>query len=191
MGRSTTWMSGREEYGKLPTKSFGPLKRQRRMAPPPVSQSKINLRDEIPEEDRGLIEVGVEVKGRNEKSCEEIEVEDEIIEEEEKHEVEESYEEIEVEDEEYEEEEEEIYEIEGKNEESCEEIEEAAAANNGGQGDIADTVKRSGNGSISVTLTDPELLDCPVCFCALTTPVFQVSFLLNFLILQSFNKKNN
>ncbi|XP_031253240.1 E3 ubiquitin-protein ligase SINA-like 10 [Pistacia vera] len=162
MGRSKTWISGREDDGKRPIKSFGPNpKRQRKVAP--VSQSKINLRDEIPEEERGLIEVRVEVKGRNENSCEEIEVgvEDKVRNEE-------SCEAIEVEDERIEEEEK----HEEEDKESYE-IEEAAAANNGGKGESADTVKRSGNGSISVTLTDPELLDCPVCFDALTTPVFQ------------------
>lgn len=36
----------------------------------------------------------------------------------------------------------------------------------------------SGKGSISVTLTDPDVLDCPICFISLTIPVFQVSVLL-------------
>ncbi|XP_044505391.1 E3 ubiquitin-protein ligase SINA-like 10 isoform X2 [Mangifera indica] len=196
MGRSRTWISSREEDVYGPVKTIGPkLKRPRRVSP-----SRINLRDEIPDKDGGNIqpgvavggrdersceeiEVGVEDRGKSEESCEEIEVEDDRTEEEEEYEVEESYEEIEEDDEECEEEDEEkeedediegkeSYEI-GRNEDSCEENEEAAAANNGGKGGSSDTAKLSGNGSISVTLTDPELLDCPVCFLPLTAPVFQ------------------
>lgn len=31
----------------------------------------------------------------------------------------------------------------------------------------------------SVTLTDPEVLDCPICYDPLTSPVFQVCFFLH------------
>ncbi|KAI9162052.1 hypothetical protein LWI28_023334 [Acer negundo] len=45
-----------------------------------------------------------------------------------------------------------------------------SAANNR---DRTDVVGPSRNGSISVTLTDPEVLDCFICFDPLTIPVFQ------------------
>lgn len=37
----------------------------------------------------------------------------------------------------------------------------------------------SGDGSICVTLTDPDVLDCPICLEPLNSPVFQVCFLSN------------
>ena len=36
----------------------------------------------------------------------------------------------------------------------------------------------SRDGSISITLTDPEVLDCAICYEALTIPVFQVGLYL-------------
>lgn len=52
----------------------------------------------------------------------------------------------------------------------------------GGKGNkTADPVKHSNNGPVSVTLNDPEVLDCPVCYEPLTIPIYQVCFLLKVL----------
>lgn len=40
--------------------------------------------------------------------------------------------------------------------------------------------------SDSVTLTDPEVLDCPICYNPLTSPVFQVWFLVKFTLFHGF-----
>lgn len=56
------------------------------------SQNKINFRDEILKGDKIIIEPSVIVREKNEKSCKEIEVEVERIEEEEEHKVEVLYE---------------------------------------------------------------------------------------------------
>lgn len=49
-------------------------------------------------------------------------------------------------------------------------------------GENGETVR---DGSISVTLTDPDVLDCPICLEPLTIPVFQVEF--HFLIFLKFH----
>ncbi|KAL9427741.1 hypothetical protein AB3S75_029842 [Citrus x aurantiifolia] len=50
----------------------------------------------------------------------------------------------------------------------------AADKGGGGKGNkTADHVKRSNNGPVSMTLNDPEVLDCPVCYEPLTIPVYQ------------------
>lgn len=77
-------------------------------------------------------------------------------------------------------EEESEYEGEGEPVDSgCEE--EEAGEDKDGDEELEDQIdvengETIGDGSISVTLTDPDVLDCPICLEPLTIPVFQVKF---------------
>lgn len=52
----------------------------------------------------------------------------------------------------------------------------------GGKGNrTGDLLKHFNNGPVTVTLNDPEVLDCPVCYEPLNIPVYQVCFLLKVL----------
>ncbi|KAH9726112.1 hypothetical protein KPL70_008134 [Citrus sinensis] len=54
----------------------------------------------------------------------------------------------------------------------------AADKGGGSKGNkTADPGKRSNNGPVSVTLKDPEVLDCPVCYEPLTIPVYQLQII--------------
>lgn len=82
-------------------------------------------------------------------------------------------------------EEESDYEGEGEPVDSgCEEEEDGEDAD-GGDDELEDQLdgengETVGDGSISVILTDPDVLDCPICLEPLAIPVFQVEF--HFLI---------
>ncbi|XP_019182860.1 PREDICTED: putative E3 ubiquitin-protein ligase SINA-like 6 [Ipomoea nil] len=84
-------------------------------------------------------------------------------------------EEIEAEDEE--EEEVEVEEGEAEEEEEEEDDEDGREEMVPGSDDFTETDRgsedQSGNGSVYVQLTDPDVLDCPICFDSLTIPVFQ------------------
>ncbi|CAK9153369.1 unnamed protein product [Ilex paraguariensis] len=81
--------------------------------------------------------------------------------------------------EEEEEEEEELvserYDEEGEEEEDRSRTNEGRVRSGGGKGQIKDgeLVGPSGDGSIPVILTDPDVLDCPICLEPLSIPVFQ------------------
>lgn len=63
---------------------------------------------------------------------------------------------------------------EGESEESEEEEGEEEEEEESGAEQAAMSPEISRDDSISFTLTDPEVLDCPICCVALTLPVFQV-----------------
>lgn len=65
-------------------------------------------------------------------------------------------------------------------EQELEELEEERD-NSDCDGEKADPLGPSRNGPFSLTLTDPDVFDCPICCEPLTTPVFQVCFLLKVL----------
>ncbi|CAK9174738.1 unnamed protein product, partial [Ilex paraguariensis] len=64
---------------------------------------------------------------------------------------------------------------EGEEEEDRSRTNEGRVRSGGGKGQIKDgeLVGPSGDGSIPVILTDPDVLDCPICLEPLSIPVFQ------------------
>lgn len=64
----------------------------------------------------------------------------------------------------------------GEEEETHHQEEDDESVDNGGNGEKADLdlAGPSRNGPFSVTVTDPEVFDCPICYESLTAPVFQV-----------------